>query len=232
MDFLLDGLGEAASLLGGGDRDVLHAVWVTFVVTAASTLLAALVALPYGAWLGTRDGSAASAAAFALRYAMFVPTVILGLLVFSVLSRQGVFGGLDLLYSKTAIVAGEFLLAFPILGTFAHAAARSRDGRRAFETARTLGASPARAVLTVLSESRGVVLSAWLAAVARCYAELGIATTVGGNIRMQTRTLASTIQLELSRGDFARAVACGTVLMLLATVFAVAGDLARRGKST
>jgi tungstate transport system permease protein len=224
VGFLLEGIAEAFRMVTSGDAEILHAVYVTFHVTLGSTVLAAAVALPYGTWVGVRRPPWAALQVFCLRYAMFVPTVILGLIVYTLLSRRGFLGGLDLLYTKQAVIAGEFLLAFPILGTFAHAAASSDAGRRAYETARTLGASHRRAMWTVMSESRTLLLSAWLVAVARCYAELGIVSTVGGNLRLQTRTLSSTIQLELSRGDFARGVACGVILLLLAMTFAVAGD--------
>jgi len=228
MDLLTDGFTQALRLLASGDPEVLHAVWVTFYVTIVATFAASLLALPYGTWLAIRRPRLHGLQLFGLRYAVFIPTVIVGLFVYSLLSRRGVLGGLDLLYTQEAVIVGEFLLAFPILGTFAHAAASSADGRRAFEAARTLGASPLRALITVMSESRAALLSAWLVAVARCYAELGVVTTVGGNLRLHTRTLSSTIQLELRRGDFAKGVACGIILLTVALTFAIGGDLLSR----
>lgn len=228
MELITDGLSRALELLASGDPQVFHAVWVTFFVTLVSTCAASLVALPYGTWLALRRPPLHGVQLFTLRYAVFVPTVIVGLFVYSLLSRRGPLGGLDLLYTQRAVIAGEFLLAFPILGTFAYASAASAEGRRAWEAARTLGATPWRALLTVMSEGRMALLSAWLVAVARCYAELGVVTTVGGNLRMETRTLSSTIQLELRRGDFATAVACGMILLMVALGFAVGGDLLSR----
>lgn len=232
MEFVLDGVSEAFRLLVGGDPEVYHAILVTFWVTIAATVLAAAVALPYGTWLGLRRPRTYGLQVFLVRYAMFVPTVIVGLFVYTLLSRRGVLGSLDLLYTQTAVIAGECLLAFPILATFAHAGAANARGRRIFETARTLGASPLRAGLTVMSESRMVLLSAWMVAVARCYAELGIVTTVGGNLRLKTRTLSSTIQLQLSRGEFATGVACGMILLAVALGFAFAGDRFGKEKQT
>ncbi len=232
MDFVLEGIAEGVRLVTSGDEEVLHAVFVTFYVTFASTGLGALVALPYGVWLGLRRPPLYGLQVFCLRYAMFIPTVIVGLGVYTLLSRRGFLGGLDLLYTREAVIAGEFLLAFPIIGTFAHAASASTDARRAFETARTLGASVLRSSLTVMSEFRMLLLAAWLVAVARCYAELGVVSTVGGNLRLRTRTLSSTIQLELSKGEFATGVACGAILLTLAVAFAVTGDLLGRERKT
>lgn len=230
MEFVLEGLIEAWRLVASGDAEVFHAVLVTFYVTFGATLLAAAAGFPYGVWLGLRRSRAATAQAFLLRYAMFLPTVIVGLGVYTLLSRRGILGSLDMLYTREAIIAGQFLLAFPVIGTFTAAAASTDASRLAYETARTLGASPVRAALTVMSESRLLLASAWLAAVARCYSELGVVATVGGNLRMRTRTLASTIQLELSKGEFASAIACGAILLTLALGFAVAGDVLGRGR--
>jgi len=138
-----------------------------------------------------------------------------GLLVFSVLSRRGPLGSLDLLYTKGAIVAGEFLLAFPLIVVLTHGASAALD-RRVHETARTLGAGRFRTLLAVLSEVRVGLVAAYLAGFARCLSELGVVMTVGGNLQMRTRTLASTISLEVRRGDFARGLACGLILLVLA----------------
>ena len=215
MDFLWDGLREAVRLVVAGDAGTFHALWVSLLCTLVSISLAALVAIPYGAWLGVYRPRGHRVQVFCLRVGMAFPTVFIGLLVFGFLSRKGPLGQLDLLYTKAAIIAGEFLLAFPLLGTLAHGATASLD-RRVAETALTLGASRARTLRKVLGEVRVGLVAAYLAAFGRCLTELGIAITVGGNLRMRTRTLPSTIQLELSKGDFAAALAPGLILLLLA----------------
>jgi len=219
MSFLLDGVKEALRLVASGDAQVFHAVWVSIYCTVSATGLAALVALPYGAWLGLYRPRAAGLQVFLLRIGMFIPTVVVGLVVFGLLSRQGPLGGLDSLYTRRAIIVGEFILAFPILGTFAHAATATLSPT-VLETARTLGASRPRALLTVLGEVRVPIVAALLAAFARCFSELGVAIPVGGNIELQTRTLASTIVLDLSRGRFGVALAPGLILIALACLLA------------
>ena len=101
--------------------------------------LAALVAFPYGAWLGLRRRDRGGLQIFLLRVGMFTPTVVVGLIVYGLLSRRGVLGSLDLLYTKGAIIAGEVLLAFPLLAVIVHGVVAGLD-RRVEETARTLGA--------------------------------------------------------------------------------------------
>lgn len=219
MDFLWEGFREAARLVASGDREVFHAVGVTLQCTITAVAFAALTAIPYGAWLGLYRPRGFRAQVFLLRIGMFIPTVVVGLLVYGVVSRQGPLGALESLYTRQAIVAGEFLLAFPILGTFAHSAVRDRRGT-ALESALTLGASPGRALLTMLNEVRVPVMAGGMAAFARCFSELGVAIPVGGNLEMRTRTLASTIVLDLSKGQFGKALAPGLILIALACVIA------------
>ncbi len=215
MSFLWEGIKEAARLVATGDAATLHAVWVSLLCTAVSITLAAVIAVPYGAWLGLYRPRGRRTQVFFLRVGMSVPTVVIGLLVFGLLSRRGLLGSFDLLYTQIAIIAGEFLLAFPLLGTLAHGATAELDPE-VVETPLTLGAGRWRAMLKVLRERRVAIVAAYLAAFGRCITELGIAITVGGNLRLHTRTLPSSIQLELSRGEFGKALAPGILLVLLA----------------
>ncbi len=215
MEFLAEGLREALRLVWAGDPTTFHAVYVSLLCTLTSVTVAALVAVPYGAWLGLYRPRGTAAQVFALRVGMAIPTVIVGLLVFALLSRRGLLGSFDLLYTKAAIILGTTLLAFPLLGTLAHAATAGL-AREVVETPRTLGAGRFRAMVAALGEVRVAMAAAYLAAIGRCLTELGISVTVGGNLLRRTRTLPSTIQLELSRGDFAAALAPGLFLIVLA----------------
>ena len=215
MDFFGQGLLEAARLILAGDARTYHAVLVSLTCSVTAVSLAALLAVPYGAWMGLYRPRGYRAQVFGLRVAMSIPTVVLGLLVFGLLSRRGLLGGMDLLYTQVAIIAGEFLLAVPLLGSLVYGATARLDPR-VVETALTLGAGRWQALLKVLSEVRPALVAALMAAFGRCVTELGIALTVGGNLPLRTRTLASTAQLELSRGQFAAALAPGVLLMLLA----------------
>lgn len=214
MELLLDGIQEALRLVFTGDAQTYHAVWVSLSCTLTALGLAAIAAIPYGAWLGFYRPRARIQILF-LRAGMSVPTVLIGLLVFTLLSRRGLLGELDLLYTKTAIITGEFLLAFPLLGTLSHGIAATLKPV-VVESSLTLGASRGRALLSALGECRPALVGAILAGFGRCLTELGIAITVGGNLAMDTRTLPSTIQLELSAGRFSHALAPGLILLVLA----------------
>jgi len=215
LDFLLEGLVEAGRLVLRGDPAVFHAIWVTVLCSTTAVTLAAVLGFPYGAWLGIRRRDGRGIQVFLMRVGMFTPTVVIGLLVYGLVSRRGILGDLDLLYTKSAIVLGEFLLAFPLVVTLTHGAAAGLP-RRVPETARTLGAGPVRVIRAVLGEMRVGLVAAYLAGFARCLSELGIVMLVGGNFKMETRTLASTITLEVRKGEFGLGLACGVILLVLA----------------
>jgi tungstate transport system permease protein len=215
VGFFLEGFSEAFRLVLRGDSEVLHAIWVTALCTTTATTLAAVLAFPYGAWLGIcrRDGRGLQV--FLMRVGMFTPTVVVGLLVYGLLSRRGILGGLDLLYTRGAIIAGEFLLAFPLIVVLTHGATSALD-RRVPETARTLGAGRLRVLHAVLGEVRVGLVATYLAGFARCLSELGVVLLVGGNLKLETRTLASTITLEIRKGEFGKGLAAGIILLVLA----------------
>lgn len=215
MEFLLDGFREAAALVARGDPAIFHAIYVTLFCSVTAVTMAAVVAIPYGIWLGFHRREGRGLQVFLMRVGMFTPTVVVGLLVYGLLSRRGLLGSLDLLYTKGAIVVGEFLLALPLMVVLTHGAAAAID-RRVPETARTFGANQLRTLLLVMGEMRTALVSAYLAGLARCFSELGVVMAVGGNFRLRTRTLSSTISLELQKGDFAMALACGIILLILA----------------
>lgn len=219
MDLIVEGIGEALRLLIGGDPGTYHAAGVSLTCTVCAVFLAAVIGIPYGAWLGFYRRNA-KWELLLLRLGMGVPTVVIGLIVYSVLSRRGLLGSWDLLYTQTAIIIGEFLLALPLIGALTYGVAATVD-RVVLESSLTLGASRIRALVYALGECRPALVSVLLAAFGRCLTELGIAVTVGGSLAGETRTLPAAIQLELSRGAFGRALAPGLILLGIALVVTV-----------
>jgi len=146
---------------------------------------------------------------------MAVPAVVVGLTVYLLLSRSGPFGDLKQLFTQTAMVIGQVVLALPLLVAMIHAALQAAD-RRAWETALTLGASRSRAMLTLMHEVRFGLIAAVIAGFGRVIAEVGVSLMVGGNILHHTRNIPTAIALETSKGDFAQGIALGAVLLFLA----------------
>ena len=215
MDLIVEGIREALNLLIHWDRQVFDAALRSIWISALAVALASMIGLPIGTILGRRSFFGSRIIVILSRAAMALPTVFVGLVCYSVFSRRGPLGSADLLYSPWAIVAGEFVLALPIVISICQGAIKSLDSRVG-ETAFTLGAGPLRRWQTYLSEARVGVTLAILTAFSRCVTELGIAMMVGGNIKERTRTLATATALETGKGEFGRGLAMGMILLTLA----------------
>ena len=217
MDQIWNGLQEAYVLIVSLESTVIAAARRSLWISTIAVGLATVFGLPLGVFLARASFPGNLLLVWIFRAGMALPTVFLGLVCFAAFSRQGPLGPLDLLYTPWAIVLGEFVLAAPIIVSITHGAVKSLDPRIG-ETASTLGAGALRRCRTYLSEARTGVILAILTAFARCVTELGIAMMVGGNIKGQTRTLATATALETTRGHFGRGMAMGIILLFLALV--------------
>lgn len=224
MDFLADGWRRAVHLLLSGDAEVLSVTLLTLKVALVATTIACALGIPAGFLLATRPFWGRRAALTVVNTALAFPTVVVGLLLLGMLSRQGPLGGLGLLYTWPAIVIGDVLLALPIAAALSAAAVQGVDPRIR-RTAQTLGAGTWRTAWTVAREARFGLAAVVTAAFGQCVAEVGAALMVGGNIRGQTRTLTTAVALHAAQGDFGMALALGLLLIVLALVVNVALQL-------
>lgn len=184
-------------------------------VALLATVAACLIGLPLGIWLGTTRMAGRRSLLLLLNAGLAVPTVVIGLLIYLLLSRHGPLGFLGLLFTWKAIVAAEILLALPIAAVLSATAVQAVDPR-VHRTALTLGAGPVRAAWAVAREARAGLAAAAVVAFSRVLSEVGAALIVGGNIRGQTRTLTTAVTLATSQGQFEMAMALGLVLLALA----------------
>lgn len=210
-----EALRTALRLLAGLDATVLSAVVVSLEVSLLATLASGLLGVPAGFWVATRRFRGRGIVELGLKTLTALPTVVVGLLTYVLLSRRGPLGPLGLLYTKTAMVVGEAVLVTPLMATLAMAVVAGADPRIE-ETALTLGASRLGAALTVLVEVRRGLLAAVVTGFGRLISELGVALMVGGNIRGATRTMTTAIALETGKGDFALGLALGLILLAVA----------------
>ena len=224
MDFLAEGLRRALALLFSGDAEVYGIAFLTLKVAVVATVIACGVGLPLGYLLASRRFWGRRAALTAVNTALAFPTVVVGLLLYGVLSRRGPLGGLGWLYTWRAIVIGDVLLALPIAAALSAAAIQGVDPR-VRRTALTLGASRWRTAWTVAREARFALAAVITAACGQVVAEIGAALMVGGNIRGSTRTLTTAVSLYTAQGDFGLALALGLVLLGLALLVNVALQL-------
>ncbi len=215
MDFLLQSLVDALRLIARGDADVVQAVWASLRFSLASTALASLLGVPAGAALAHARGRWQRLTVTALDTMLALPTVVVGLLVFAVLCRQGPAGSLGLLFTPWAVIVGQTVLILPLVTALGRSAVAQVDPL-VHETARTLGAGRLRMAAAVLGEARTGIAAAVATAYGRVIGEVGVSMMLGGNIAHFTRTITTVIALETRKGEFSLALALGIVLLAVA----------------
>ena len=217
--------GLAFELIAGADGDLWPIVWLSLQMGLASTFLACAVGLPLGALIAIARFPGRRATIVLLNAALGVPTVVVGLMVYLLLSRAGPLGALGILFTPAAIVVAQTVLVLPIV------AALSRQfvevGWEEYrEQLTSLGVGLARAVRTLLWDLRFPLVTVVLAGFGRAVSEVGAVMIVGGNIDGVTRVMTTAIALETSKGDLPLALGLGMVLLLVVlTVNAVADAL-------
>ncbi|MFQ5485837.1 MAG: ABC transporter permease [Desulfobacterales bacterium] len=212
MDILIDSLISAIYLVGSLDTEMVSIIGVSLKISSTSTLLAGLIGVPCGFFIAFNAFPGKRLLMTLLNTLLALPTVVVGLFVYSFIARKGILGSLGLLYTQKAIVIGQTLLILPLVATFTIAAI-SRVDSRYRKTAMTLGANRFQTALVIFKEARFGVIAAMIAAFGRVIAEVGISMMLGGNARGFTRTMTTAMALEYDKGEFTLAVALGIVLL-------------------
>jgi len=220
-------LRTAISLILAGDRDVFEAVWTSISVASWSTIFAALMGVPLGLLVGLSQFSLKRVAITLLNTLTAVPTVVIGLVIYGFISRQGPLGGMELLFTTKAIIVGQTVLAVPIVIGYTLSAVKGADVR-VIPTALTLGASRVQGLVQLTREVRFGIMAAVIAGFSRVISEVGVAMMLGGNVRGFTRTMTTAIALETSKGEFAFGIALGIILMAVALVINFALNLVQK----
>ncbi|MDB5794600.1 MAG: transporter permease [Noviherbaspirillum sp.] len=206
---------QAFLLLVTGDPALWQIIWVSLKTSLIALVIATPAAVAVGYLIAGNSFAGRRIVIWIIQATLSLPTVLIGLLLYLMLSRQGPLGELQWLFSQPAIIAGQVLIALPVLIAFTLAAVQAADPRLA-ETAVSLGASRWRVMLTVLHEARFGVMTAVIQGYGRVISEIGCAIMVGGNIAGETRTITTAIALETSKGEFAQGIALGVVLIAIA----------------
>jgi tungstate transport system permease protein len=209
-----DVLRNAWHLVVTFDPDVFEYALRSLLIATVSTLVASILGIPAGILIGEHRFPGKRVVVTILNTLLALPTVVVGLLVYMLVTRQGPLGHLQLLFTVPGIIIGEVLLIVPIV-TALTVAAVSRTDREVRKTALALGASSRQALWTVICESRFGVLAAVIAAFGRVVSEVGVATILGGNIDRFTRTMTTAIVRYVDMGEFALALALGILLLTI-----------------
>jgi len=214
MPGFVETFGLALQLIFSGSRDLIEIVVLSLQVSVSAVLLGCVVGLPLGAWLAVGRFPGRTILQVLVNAFMGLPPVVVGLVVYLLLSRSGPFGVLELLYSPTAMVIAQMLLVTPLVAALArqHLDDLYLEYRELFAS---LNLSPWQIARALLWDARYSLLTVSLAGFGRAIAEVGAVMIVGGNINHLTRVMTTTIALETSKGDLGLALALGVILISL-----------------
>ena len=217
MGEILDGFLEAVQLIVSMDPEVVDIAVRSIQVSTSATLIAALLAIPLGALIYFYDFPGKRGVINIVQTLYALPTVIVGLIVYLMISNSGPLGFLDLLYTTDAMVIAQVILVSPLIIGFTVSALTGLDRDMKY-TVLGLNAPAHRAMLTLVREAKFAILSAVVLAFGRAIAEVGAVMMVGGNIRHFTRTLTTAITLNTSMGEFSVSIALGIILLGIALI--------------
>ena len=229
MESFLGILAEAVSLILAWDADLIEIIGLSLRVTMSAVVFACLIGLPLGAAVGAFSFPGRTAAAVILNALMGLPPVVVGLIVYLMLSAAGPLGPLGLLYTPTAMIIAQTILVTPIVAALTRQVVEDLH-REYAEQFSSLQVGPLDRVHALLWDARYSLLTVALAGFGRAVAEVGAVIIVGGNINHVTRVMTTTIALETSKGNLQLALALGVVLLAMA-VMVNAGVMALRASA-
>jgi tungstate transport system permease protein len=226
MDTITLALREAVAMIGQLDPKLVEIVLLSLKVSLSAVAVAAIVGLPLGAAIAVADFPGRRTLIVLLNALMGLPPVVVGLLVYLMLSRSGPLGELGMLFTPAAMVVAQTILITPIIAAL---------GRQAIEDAwheyqeqlHSLGAGPLQSALTLLWDTKFSLLTTVLAGFGRAAAEVGAVLIVGGNIDGVTRVMTTAIALETSKGDLPLALGLGVVLVAIVLTLNAAAYLVK-----
>lgn len=217
MNSITDSFSKALFLILNLDKELLGIILLSLKVSVTALVIATLIGLPIAAFLGFKKFPFRTVIISILNTFMGLPPVVVGLFVYLLLSRSGPLGFMGLLYSPSAMVIAQTILALPIVSALSHSAIVGVDPviRQA---SMTLGATQFQVSMTIIREARYGIMSGVIAALGRVMAEVGAILIVGGNIAGYTRVMTTTIALETDKGNFELALALGIILLFISLV--------------
>lgn len=215
--YFLDATISSFNLIINFDRSLFYVVWTSLKVSIIAVIIATLISIPLGVVVALNNFIGKNFLMACLNTLMALPTVVVGLLLYGILNRQGLLGDMGLLYTPIAIIIGQCVLIIPVIWNLSIAAVNSADPRLA-KTCSSLGANHFQRSIIYMGEVRFALIAALVTGFGRAIGEVGIAMMLGGNIDGYTRTMTTAIALETSKGEFEFALALGFMLLLVAFI--------------
>jgi len=213
--FFFGALISSFNLIFNFDAALFNVVITSLKVSFSAVFISSFIAVPLGIIVALNKFIGKNILMICLNTLMALPTVVIGLIMYGVLNRQGLLGDIDLLYTQTAIVIGLCILIIPVILNLTISAVYSSDPRLA-ERCTLLGATQIQKILIYINEVRFALMTGIVTGYGRAIGEVGIAMMVGGNIEGYTRTMTTAIALETSKGSFEFALSLGVMLLFIA----------------
>lgn len=214
MILIFEGIKQAFLLLVHGDRQVLQVALLSLVVSGSATLLSLCIGIPLGSTLGLTKFPGRQLLVSLINTGMGAPPVVVGLIITIFLWRTGLLGMLHLLFTPSAMVIAQFVIALPLVTGFTMATIQQLDPKLRLQIL-SLGASRTQMVWLLLKEARLPLLAAVMAGFGAVISEVGASMMVGANIKGQTQVMTTAIVDATSRGEFDLAIAFSVLLMVL-----------------
>lgn len=217
MNSIMEGFSKAFFLILNLDTELLNIIFLSLKVSGLALIIATVTGLLVGTHMGFRQFPLKGLIVSILNTFMGLPPVVVGLFLYLILSRSGPLGFMGLLYTPSAMVTAQSILAFPIVASLCHSAIVSVDPIIK-QSSETLGATPFEVTIAIMKEAKYGIMSGVIAAFGRVMAEVGAILIVGGNIAGYTRVMTTTIALETDKGNFELALALGIILLTISAV--------------
>jgi len=230
MSDIVSGFSQAINLIVTLNPDVLQIAALSLYVSLTATILAACISIPLGGFIHFHDFHGKRVLIVLIQTLYSVPTVVVGLLIYLMISRSGPLGFFGLLWTPEGMILGQVVLIIPITTGLVISALSSID-RNISDTLTSLGATGFQNVMQVIREARFAILSAVILAFGRAISEVGVAMMIGGNIEGQTRVLTTAIALQTGLGDFGFSIALGIILLAIALVVVIIMNLITVGSA-
>jgi tungstate transport system permease protein len=231
LNDITEGISQAIHLIVTLNPEVMQIAALSLYISLTATLLAALIAIPVGGFIHFHEFYGKRALIVLIQTLYSVPTVVVGLVVYLMISRSGPLGFFGLLFTPGGMILGQTILIIPIMMGLVISALSGMD-RSISDTLVALGATGFQKILEIVKEARFAIMGAVVLGFGRAIAEVGVAMMIGGNIRDHTRVLTTAITLETGMGEFGLSIALGIILLIVALIVVVTLNLITSGLST
>jgi tungstate transport system permease protein len=214
VDYYTDAILRALQLIISLDSELIQVVTTSLKISISSTFIASIISMPLAILIARNKFKTKKFINIILNTMLSLPTVVIGIFVYSIISRRGVLGELDLLFTPIGIIIGQVILIIPLITALVRNVIFSMD-EKLYKTATSMGASRSQKFKLLILEARYGIIGAVIAGFGRVLGEIGVSMMLGGNIKGVTRTITTAMSLETNKGRFGFALALGIILLTL-----------------